>query len=461
MAKLNDIKHFSYNLSPHQLSTFEFKNKNTLTLSQLIDLNTLDSNKGFDVGSENYLYSSPKFFLRTEVLSKHSFIPCLDKDIIQPINPNCFINMNLRAGDIILTKDSNIGECAILPTDLPNAMLCGAFYKLPLIKHKYYVFAILKSDIFKNQLDIMVPKGVTIRHAGKKFLDCKIPFPKDVSTIAKVEDIVKEIVYFENKINIFENKIYSIIEKELQKTPMNNYIKPKVSFDLLMKDKRLDESFHDEYVHKLKFKIINYPHGFKTLSDFGYEVKRGQNLQVSQIGNSIYYNNFASNLYSLIKPTNFTNHGTISTKEYIGNKLPLSELNDGDIVFSAEGTIGKCVLFTNLSNRSITNIHGIVLYGPDVYTGAYISSVLRYYKSIKLFDYLSVGGQGGSLGPDLLKELPIPLIPMSIRKEIQDLYFNESSDKEEMGILQIDAYINDLKEKLTIIIDKIKNENNN
>ena len=64
MAKLNDIEHFSYNLSPHQLSTFEFNNKNTLKLSQLIDMNALDSNKGVDVGSENYLYSSPNIFLR-------------------------------------------------------------------------------------------------------------------------------------------------------------------------------------------------------------------------------------------------------------------------------------------------------------------------------------------------------------------------------------------------------------
>ena len=51
--------------------------------------------------------------------------------------------------------------------------------KSPDIKeeYKYYALAFLKSNFFKDQLVLKVPRGATIRHAGKKFLECKIPFP--------------------------------------------------------------------------------------------------------------------------------------------------------------------------------------------------------------------------------------------------------------------------------------------
>ena len=46
--------------------------------------------------------------------------------------------MNLKEGDLLISKDSNIGEIVILDKDYPNHMLSSALYRLPVIeKNKY------------------------------------------------------------------------------------------------------------------------------------------------------------------------------------------------------------------------------------------------------------------------------------------------------------------------------------
>ena len=79
--------------------------------------------------------------------------------------------MGLKKGDLIISKDSNIGEIIILDKDYPDIMLSGALYKLPVKEEfKYYLLAFVKHDIFREQLDFMVPSGATIRHAKTMFL---------------------------------------------------------------------------------------------------------------------------------------------------------------------------------------------------------------------------------------------------------------------------------------------------
>lgn len=104
--------------------------------------------------------------------------------------------MNLKEGDIIISKDSNIGEIVILDKDYPNYMLSGALYKLPVAKYKYYLLAFIKHPIFREQLDFMVPKGATIRHAKTLFLDCKIPLPNTHvdETIRFIELLTQAII---------------------------------------------------------------------------------------------------------------------------------------------------------------------------------------------------------------------------------------------------------------------------
>ena len=108
------------NLSSSQLEAFNFKNKNIFKLSQLLYRNLQTSDNGIEVGSINYIKKSEKIFMKAKALQAYNYLPVINAETSEFIKPNCFVNMELLAGDIILSKDSNIGEACILDKDYSN-----------------------------------------------------------------------------------------------------------------------------------------------------------------------------------------------------------------------------------------------------------------------------------------------------------------------------------------------------
>ena len=172
-----DIGNADYTLSASQYKHLSMLNTNTLTVRDFLSRPLQRKDLGVEVGSLNYINQSTHYFLRTKALQEYSLLPDITKETMLPIMPQSFVQMNLKEGDLIISKDSNIGEIVILDRDYPNVMLSGALYKLPVHSKKYYLLAFIKHTLFREQLDFMVPKGATIRHAKTLFLDCKIPIP--------------------------------------------------------------------------------------------------------------------------------------------------------------------------------------------------------------------------------------------------------------------------------------------
>jgi len=139
------------------------KNDNLHCLSDFLDRELVRSDLGQEVGSNNYVDFSQYMFIKTKALQAKSFLIDDGKETIQKISPNYFVNMNLKKGDILMSKDSNVGEAVILDKDYPDTMLCGGIYRLPITKNKYYILAFIKSSIFRKQIDFLVPKSRYIR----------------------------------------------------------------------------------------------------------------------------------------------------------------------------------------------------------------------------------------------------------------------------------------------------------
>ena len=468
------------NLAPSQLMTLSVPNKNKSFVRDFLSRKLEFSDNGNEVGSINYISKSPKYFIRAKALQSESFLPFITEQTSIPIRPQVFTDFNLKEGDILISKDSNIGEVVILDKDLPNHTISGALYKLPVKENKYYLFAFLKHKYFLNQLDLMVPKGSTIRHAKTLFLDCKIPFPNQKNkddVISYVGILTQAIINKEKEIRKKHEEILEEIEKELLENQKDNefeYELPK--YQGLETTTRMDAGYYCKNYKQKHFLITNYKYGAKELKKWGYSIKRGQNLQVSQIGKSIYSEIRKNNFYTLIRPTNFSEFGTVEKFEYLGNPKELSNLEAGDIVFSAEGTIGKCILFVNPKDKWITNIHGIVLSKKDhnIKQSAFVSCFLRFLKGFGIFDYISVGGQGGSLAKKYWKDVLIPEFPESKQKEIASLYHNsinypellslknflEEDQKwnEKAGIIELDKSMKKAKKHLNNALDKIVND---
>lgn len=478
---LNQIEEAGFNLSSYQYKYFLIKNANCLQVKDFLSRDLVINDLGNEVGSINYIEKSPFRFVRTKALQRSSFLPEITEQSALPVHPNSFRNMNLKEGDVLISKDSNIGEIVILDRDYPNLMLSGAIYRLPIGKNKYYLLAMIKHDIFREQLDILVPKGSTIRHAKTMFLDCKIPIPTfdEVGVMNYVEILIQSIINKEKEIRARHEKIVALIGSELKGghgAKKYEYQLPR--YEELVITERLDTNLYRDSFKQVDHAIKNYKNGFSTIEELGFTLSRGQNLQVSNIGKSIYSKTKLPGFYTLMMPNHLSKYGTIDKVEYLGSARELKTLKKGDLIFGAEGFgKGRSIVIIEEKERSITNIHGITIKSTtaSLETSIFVKCFLDYLRSKKMIDLFAVGGNGGSLAQRYWDDIPFPNFDDIKRKEIVTLYSNPGAivdapefdidsylDEERLrdssrGIHQLDIALKSSMEKLDEVIVAIAN----
>lgn len=478
----SNIVEKGYTLSSSQYMDLVMSNKNFLYVKDFLSRPLQRKDLGFEVGSSNYIRKSTHYFLRTKALQQYSFLPEITSETALPIMPNCFVSMNLKKGDLIISKDSNIGEIVILDRDYTNYMLSGALYKLPVIDKKFYLLAFIKHNIFREQLNFMVPKGATIRHAKTMFLDCKIPIPTTNvdKTIKFVELLTQAIINKEQLIKKRYDKILQLIEQEL----LNNQNSEEFKFELPSINEvenagRLDTNLYREQFKKIVFQIENYTKGFQTIQELGFSLSRGQNLQVSNIGDSVYSKKKYNNFYTLMLPKFLSKYGTVERVEYLGNPNPLKTLRKGDLIFGAEGfEKGRSIVIIEEQDKVITNIHGITIQQEEhnVNKAIFVKCCLDYFRSKGLIDLYAVGGNGGSLAQKYWDIIPFPVFDQIKQDEITILYHNpvcnyqtgnftldnfleqDNAFNETAGIYELDKTAKQLKSTLDQAIDNIAND---
>lgn len=421
----NNIIECDFSLSSSRHKKFEIANQNCKLVKDFLTHDLSRKDLGVEVGSANYIGQSSHYFLRTKALQNHSYLPEVTPETVLPIMPSSFVKMNLKAGDLIISKDSNIGEIVILDKDYPNVMLSGALYKLPVSQYKYYLLAMMKHAIFREQLDFIVPKGATIRHAKTLFLDCKIPMPNEntENVIQFVENLTKAITNKQRLIKQRHQSILALIEKELLDNQKDNVF----SFNLPTINEienvgRLDTGLYSKRFKEVMFKIQNYQYGFSDIYSLDFSLSRGQNLQESNIGKSIYSDKYNDNFYKLVLPTNFSKQGIFNKVEYLGNSKSLKVLNKGEIVFGAEATFRSVVICEGKDNY-ITNIHGVTLYNKDLTLSIFVKCFLDYLVDNSVIDCIKVGGNGGSFAQKYWHNIYFPNFPIEKQKEIAELYY--------------------------------------
>jgi len=470
-----------YNLAPSQLTILDIPNKNIKLAKDLLDRKLKFSDNGNEIGSINYISRSSHFFIRAKALQPDYFLPILDSETAMPIRPQVFTNFDLKEGDLIISKDSNIGEIVILDKDYPNYTISGALYKLPITKNKFYIFAFIKHNHFRKQLDLLVPKGSTIRHAKSLFLDCKIPFPNQknaVNVIKYVELLTQAIINKEKVIRRKNKMIFDFIEKELlenQKEGDFKFVEP--TFREIEQVKRLDTGMYNLQYKKTKHNITNYKYGFSKLEALGYKITRGQNLQISNIGRSIYSDIPKSNFYKLILSKNFTEWMTVTKEGYLGNAKKLKTIQNGDIIFSCRGDLGRTIIFCGDIENTITNIDNVHIVNKQASLSSkiFIGCFLNYLRKIGFLSLISITGSGAdSFTKYHFDLLDFPNFSEAKQKEISSLYHNPTeyaenlnSDNfleqdtkwnEKTGIIELDKSMKQMKEHLDTVLDKIVND---
>lgn len=452
--KYLDIKEKGFAFSANKFKFLNISNKNNTQLKGFLDrdLNN-ETDLGEEVGSINYIYESPNEFLRTKALFDEDFLPKLYSQSSIPIKPSIFKDMKLKRDDLIISKDGNIGSSAILDQDYPKHMLSGAIYRLPVSNNKLYLFAFLKHPMFREQLDYIVPKGASLRHAKQDFLKCVIPLPKKnkEKTIHYIETLVRAIINKEKSINKKHKEILFKIDEEIRTNQKGNVFEYKhPSINELSKHSRLDSGFSGIGYKALHFPITNYANGFKKLTSQGLEMIPGPSLELKIIEKRVDSNYYIEGYYRLITPKIIKNQGVTTRDMFIGTPKEIPTLKYGDILFGESGT-GRTMVFLDNDNFTINNAHAHILRPKEctLAKAIFIRCVMQYYKEIGLIDHLTVGGSGGHLSPSYFDRIFIPEFKDAKINEISNLYsqpnvlLNKDNSKFE-DFLDLDNYYNDL-----------------
>lgn len=467
IIKYEDITKGNIGLSSSMYKQLKPLNTNTKLVRELLHRDLSRKDLGSEVGTINYVDNSYVFFIKTKALQKYSYLPIFSSETIESIHPNSFINHNLKKGDIIISKDSNIGEVMILDADYPNHMLSGALYKLPIIEqYKYYLLAFLKHDYFRTQLDILVPKGVTIRHAGTKFLDCNIPLPKIDEKIESISSKMKLIVDCEIAIKAKLKCIDEIFEKEL----FGDASKKDFSFQQPTLKELADNSRMDTGIYSKPFKLIthaikNYKGGYFYLDPS--KIKSGNTPKTRIEGND---NDLK---YRWVTPTNCSDYGYILINERID--MPTNNnLNHNAMLLINRTSKGGQGEYVGIATYYDAEVYGIGHHNQGIYqiTGysnedlLYMTCYMNSSHMRKYCSCISVGTKMKEIKMNQFLKIPIPKIASSIRKQILNLFNGGELDNidinsiniDSLGVLKIFYTLQKLKESIASNIDSIINE---
>ena len=202
---------------------------------------------------------------------------------------------------------------------------------------KEYIYAILRSDFFIEQILSFQTRGMYPRLDKDTAKFVLIPNTTD-NIIEQIYKIVRKQIKNERVIRDNYCQMINNISTEL----LNNQNKSSFSYQLpslieLSNRNRINAAFFDKYFKQNEFLITNYNKSHRNIFEWGFTISRGQNLQVSAIGESIYRKEDTSNFYRLILPKNLSLYGTVNEFLHLGNPKKLKTLKTGDIIFGAEG----------------------------------------------------------------------------------------------------------------------------
>ncbi|MCR5533112.1 MAG: hypothetical protein K6F10_04450 [Paludibacteraceae bacterium] len=347
---------------------------------------------------------------------------------------------------------------------------------------KEYLLAVLRTDFFIEQILGFQTRGMYPRLDSNAMDKVVIPIPKDENIIKYVSALMRACL---NKYELIKKKheeILHLIDNELtnnQNQGVNAYRLPTIK-DLL-KVGRLDTGLYSENFWKQDACIKNYSNGytpFLKLNNEKVDISRGQNLQESNIGKSIYDDNPHKGYYRLALSKNFTDAQTVVQYQYLGNPRKLKTISMGEIIFSCRGDMGRNLVFCEPIDDIITNIDSvhIAFKGQELYKTIFISQILGYLRTNEYLKTIAITGSGAdSFTKYQFALLNIPNFPDSKQKEIAALYHNPQDYNTEdctvdtfldvdnkynasAGIYELDKTAKRLLKILNDTIDKIVNE---
>ena len=240
---------------------------------------------------------------------------------------------------------------------------------------------------------------------------------------------------------------------------------------------RIDTGLYEKKYREIVYLIDDYKNSHFDLLE-RYTAKRGQNLQITNIGLSIYSDVEKPNFYRLMTNIELTDQRTVSKFRWLGSGKKLTLIPKNTIFLSADGTVGRCMYITDLG-KTITNIHPWIInrkkIGVNQIEDIYIAMFLGWLYKKGFYEKIKDKANGGGIKYNHLERyLKIPNFPEAKQREIAKEYYNpidkssnlnfenylekEKTRNAEAGIFQLNMELFSLREKLEDLVDKIVKE---
>lgn len=475
--RINEIskKEFcKYSLCPQDYKALVYKNQNLITLNDLL----ISRYTGKEIGSDNYMKMSKYKFLKTVNITE-SFI--LDRTSIEYCKPS--LGNKPKSGSILIVKDGagdGLGQVGLyLQDDKENKDYISAGLIGIEVKEffKYYILGILKSQFFRDYININTAQGSTIRHSKLIALDFPVPFPTENNNNNpdKVQNLVsvltQNIINKEQQIILNSQKINLLIENELN---INTRVNLEYSFPnrvSLLNVRRLDTSLYTKRYLEENNKIESYYRGYYQIPFSLF--KSGSTPETRIINGS-------KSILKWVTPTNISDEGFFNPIDAIS--MPTgNNIKKDCILFINRTSKGKRGEFVGITCYYDTSYYGKGHHNQGIYrleelakeemlflTAFMNSNIMR-----KICGCFSNGSKMKEMKVSDFANLKFPNFDTSLKKKIGELYY-KTVEKEKhtiesylekerlrntrLGIFQLHQEIIEEKKRLNDIIDKIIKE---
>lgn len=464
-VKISNIIENKNIMSANNYTIIDIKSKKIIPLENLV----LNIDKGVEVGSNNYVSNSDFKFIRTSALDEKRYLLTEDENSILSISPNVFVNLNLKKDDVLICKDSNVGETIILDKDYYNYMFSSGINRINFIKDKFYALAIMKHKKFKLQLSSMIPKGATLLHAKNLYLKCMIPYPNSDEQKEYISDLSRIIIDKEIELKNKFNTLNKIIEKELcddRSGDITDIKYPKIS--QLIKINRLDTGNYTEEFTYIDSLIKSYKNGYFCIDE--------KNINGGNTPKKRVINNGKDSRYYWITPSYIFKDGTLDLNYKINCEK--NNINHNCMLIINRTSKGGFGEYVGISTYYDYNLFGKAQHNQGLYqVKNYSDEQLIFMTSIinssiyrKYCANLSMGSKMKELKLNNILSIPFPNFSEKKVKQIVKLYYNKLSQnnckKENFikendnwnklaGILDLYNSIQNAKNILNESIDKI------
>jgi hypothetical protein len=433
--------------------------------------------KGVEIGSDSYMKTSKFRFLKTVNISRNYIYNQTNIEFCKPSKATIPID-----GSFLIVKDgagNGLGEVALYKqnknyNDYISAGLIGISIKK---EFKWYIFAFLKSQHFKDFINVNTAQGSTIRHSKLVALKYKIPFPtsknhKNPELIEKyISLLTQNIIDKEYQIDLRQKKIDELVYQELRNNQKSNFIYSLPKKTDLLSLKRIDTGLYTEKYKEENHLIENYINGFSTISISKFKSGSTPTTRIFNAPNSV---------LRWVTPTNISNEGFYNPIEKIS--IPTSHnLKKNCILFINRTSKGKKGEYVGITCFYDISYYGEGQHNQGLYRVEYLSKsemlfITAFMNSRimrKICGNISIGSKMKEMKSYDFATLKFPKFDSSLKVKIEELYYNNVDKQEfdletylnkekvrnrDLGIFQLNAEIIEIKQELESMLNKIITE---